>query len=55
MAFSPDLTDGLQIKTLQGRNLTIHVGPDGTKYVNGLRIIDTDYSIANGVLHRIDG
>jgi uncharacterized surface protein with fasciclin (FAS1) repeats len=55
VAFSDSLTDGKEIKTLQGNNVTIHVGPDGTKYVNGLRIISTDYTISNGVLHVIDG
>lgn len=55
VTYSSGLVDGLKIKTLQGRNLTIHIGPDGTKYVNGLRIITTDYLMSNGVLHRIDG
>lgn len=52
---SSDLTNMEVIRTVQGSNLTIFVGPDGSKYVNNVRIIATDYLINNGVLHTIDG
>jgi uncharacterized surface protein with fasciclin (FAS1) repeats len=54
--FSSGLINKTQMTTLQGKNLTIYVDPnDGVKYVNGIKIIATDYPIFNGVLHIIDG
>lgn len=53
--YGEDLQNGKTIKTLQGDDVTIHISPDGTKYVNGIRIISTDNLIANGVAHVIDG
>jgi uncharacterized surface protein with fasciclin (FAS1) repeats len=52
---SSDLTNMEVIRTVQGSNLTIFVGPDGSKFVNNVKIIATDYLINNGVLHTIDG
>ena len=49
------LTNKEVIRTVQGSNLTIFVGPDGSKFVNDVKIIATDYLINNGVLHTIDG
>lgn len=45
----------MNLTTLQGANLTIRVGDDGSKFVNGAKILETDFLVANGVLHTIDG
>jgi uncharacterized surface protein with fasciclin (FAS1) repeats len=55
VAVSSDLTNKEVIRTVQGSNLTIFVEPDGSKFVNNVKIIATDYLINNGVLHTIDG
>ncbi len=52
---SSHLTDKEVIRTVHGSNLTVFVGPDGSKFVNNVKIIATDYLINNGVLHIIDG
>lgn len=52
---SSHLTNKKVLRTVQGSNLTIFVGPDGSKFVNNVKIIATDYLINNGVLHIIDG
>lgn len=51
--YSTDLTDGLQLKTFQGGNVTISV-INGTTYVNAAKIIDPDFMMAKGVLHLMD-
>ncbi|KAH6718692.1 FAS1 domain-containing protein [Leptodontidium sp. MPI-SDFR-AT-0119] len=55
LLYSTDLKDGMNLTTLQGANLTIRVGDDGSKFVNGAKILETDFLVANGVLHTIDG
>ncbi|KAH7403811.1 FAS1 domain-containing protein [Cadophora sp. MPI-SDFR-AT-0126] len=52
--YSTDWADGMNLTTLQGTNLTISVGSDGSKFVNGARILERDFLVANGVLHTID-
>jgi uncharacterized surface protein with fasciclin (FAS1) repeats len=52
-AYSPDLTNGLSLKTLQGANVTITV-QDGDTYVNAAKIISSDWLIGNGVIHVLD-
>ncbi|KAH8811280.1 FAS1 domain-containing protein [Xylogone sp. PMI_703] len=54
IGYSPTLSDKLTLQTVQGTNLTIRVGPDGTRWVNGAKIITSDYMISNGVLHTLD-
>jgi hypothetical protein len=49
--YSPDLIDGLQMQSVEGRNLTVTVAPNGTKYINDAEIIYSDYLTNNGVLH----
>jgi uncharacterized surface protein with fasciclin (FAS1) repeats len=53
VAYSPQLQNGLSLKTAQGTNLTITV-QDGDTYVNAAKIIAFDYIVANGVVHVID-
>jgi uncharacterized surface protein with fasciclin (FAS1) repeats len=52
--YSTDLTNGTQLKTLQGKNVTITVDSDGTIYVDAAKIIDPDYLWAKGVIHLIE-
>jgi uncharacterized surface protein with fasciclin (FAS1) repeats len=54
LLYSPQLTDGLVIKSNQGTNSTIRI-INGTTYINQARIISTDYLIYNGVMHTLDG
>jgi hypothetical protein len=53
LAYSPQLTDEMQLRTSQGTNLTITV-QGNTTFVNGARIITYDYLVCNGVVHMID-
>jgi uncharacterized surface protein with fasciclin (FAS1) repeats len=53
VGYSPRLTDGLSLTTMQGSNVTIHV-QDGDTYVNSAKIISSDYLVANGVVHVIE-
>lgn len=55
LLYSTDLKDGMNLTTLQGTNLTISVDGDGSKFVNGAKILEPDFLVANGVLHTIDG
>lgn len=54
LAYSPDLKNGLLLKTQQGDNVNITV-QGSNLYVNSAKIISTDHIVANGVLHVIDG
>jgi uncharacterized surface protein with fasciclin (FAS1) repeats len=53
LGYSTQLKDGMQLRTLQGTNLTITVQGNNT-FVNGARIIMYDYLVCNGVAHMID-
>lgn len=48
-----DLYDGLQIQTAQGQYLNISQNETGT-FVNGSKIISTDFEAYNGIIHVID-
>lgn len=54
VAYSPLMTDGKQFQTLQGSNLTITVLPNGSKYVNDVKVLDSDYLTSNGVFHVLE-
>ena len=58
-AFSHDLSDGLEIETLQGEMLTVNITDDGVTLtdVDGIayNVTATDVVIDNGVVHVIDG
>ncbi|RDW89774.1 hypothetical protein BP6252_01806 [Coleophoma cylindrospora] len=51
--YSPFLENGMTLATAQGTNVTITI-QDGQTYVNAARIINSDYMVANGVMHVID-
>lgn len=53
VAYSNSLTNGTTFKTAQGENVTVTV-QDGETYINAARVIDSDYIVANGVVHVID-
>jgi len=48
-----DLSDGIQVETLQGQSVTITLM--GGARINGVNIIATDIEASNGVIHVIDG
>lgn len=50
---SSDLSDGLEVATLQGENVTFTLG-DGVAMVNEANIIAADIEASNGVIHVID-
>lgn len=47
-----NLTDGLELETLQGQSLTVSVAGD-TISVNGVELVATDVPASNGVIHVI--
>ncbi|KAK5194811.1 hypothetical protein LTR99_010761 [Exophiala xenobiotica] len=51
--YSTDLTDGLRIRTVLGKDVTI-TRLNGSIYINAAKVIDPDYIITTGVLHLID-
>ncbi|KAH8778228.1 FAS1 domain-containing protein [Hyaloscypha sp. PMI_1271] len=53
LGYSTQLKHGMQLRTLQGTNLTITVQGNNT-FVNGARIMTYDYLVYNGVVHMID-
>jgi uncharacterized surface protein with fasciclin (FAS1) repeats len=48
-----DLKNGMQLKTLQGENLTVKVGPEGVM-IAGAKIIEPNINASNGVIHIIN-
>ena len=53
IGYSSELTDGMQLQTMQGTNLTI-TRQGGDIWVNGAKVLVSDYLVANGVVHLID-
>ncbi|OCL05411.1 FAS1 domain-containing protein [Glonium stellatum] len=55
VAYSPILTEGLQLRTVSGADVRISTQPDGSIYVNDVaKIIKADIVLENGVAHVID-
>jgi len=57
---SAELTDGLELTTLSGGTLTVHVDEEGTVTLtdaagNSVGFVSTDTATSNGVVHVIDG
>lgn len=48
-----DLEPGMSLPTIQGQSLSITQGPNGLK-VDGVNIVETNYTAFNGVVHIID-
>jgi uncharacterized surface protein with fasciclin (FAS1) repeats len=53
LGYSSQLRNGMQLRTTEGTNVTITI-QGNTTYVNGAKIITSDYLVANGVVHMID-
>jgi uncharacterized surface protein with fasciclin (FAS1) repeats len=51
--YSSDLKDGMKIKTIQGRELTVTIIKNDT-FINQAKILAKDNLISNGVMHTID-
>jgi uncharacterized surface protein with fasciclin (FAS1) repeats len=49
-----DMTDGMQLVTLQGDTLTIRKDAEGV-YVNGVQLLQTDLPATNGIMHTTRG
>lgn len=55
VAYSPSLVDGAFFKAANGEDITITVDRNGTKFANGVKIVQQDVIVENGVVHIIDG
>jgi uncharacterized surface protein with fasciclin (FAS1) repeats len=53
VGYSTLLKTGMSLKTMQGTNLTITI-QDGEIFVNSAKVIESDFIVANGVMHVID-
>lgn len=53
VAYSTDLKNGAQIKTLQGKAVTVHLSGNGVQ-INDANVAVADALIRNGVVHVID-
>lgn len=54
LVYGSDFKDGMELTTTSGKNLSVKV-VDGTVMVNHATITTSDYLVANGVVHVIDG
>jgi transforming growth factor-beta-induced protein len=52
-ANSTDLSDGMEVKTLQGKNVTVKISGSDV-YINDAKVIIADIQASNGVIHVID-
>ena len=53
LGYSSVLKSGMQLQTVEGTNVTITI-QGSTIYVNDAKVIESDYLVANGVVHMID-
>jgi uncharacterized surface protein with fasciclin (FAS1) repeats len=53
VGYSPLLTNGTSLRTMQGENITIAI-QEGEMFVNAARVTSMDWIVANGVIHVID-
>jgi uncharacterized surface protein with fasciclin (FAS1) repeats len=53
IGYTSQLESGMQLMTAEGTNLTITIQGNNT-FVNGAKILVSDYLVANGVVHMID-
>lgn len=59
VAMSTDLTDGMEVETVNGETLTIGVSDEGVTVTdatgNTVNVVTADLEASNGVIHVIDG
>ena len=54
VVFSSDITN-TSVATVNGNEVTLSVGTDGTVYVDNAKVVLPNIILANGVAHVIDG
>lgn len=55
-ALSGDLSDGMEVETVQGENITVNIDGEGNVSLNGsVNVVTVDLQGTNGVIHIIDG
>jgi len=52
--YSSNLMNNTMLQTVNGANVTIHAGSNGTLFVNGARVVTPNVLVAGGVVHVID-
>jgi len=52
--YSTDLSNNTSLQTVNGANITVHLGANGIVFVNGAKVITPNVLIAGGVVHVID-
>jgi uncharacterized surface protein with fasciclin (FAS1) repeats len=52
--YSTGLANGTSYQTVNGANLTVHLGANGSVFVNGAKVVTPNVLIAGGVVHVID-
>jgi hypothetical protein len=52
--YSTDLSNNTSLQTVNGAKLTVHLGANGTVFVNGAKVITPNVLVAGGVVHVID-
>jgi uncharacterized surface protein with fasciclin (FAS1) repeats len=53
-AKSTDLSNGEEIKTVEGKNVTVTITAAGSVYIDHARVIAANIEATNGVIHEID-
>jgi uncharacterized surface protein with fasciclin (FAS1) repeats len=51
---STDLSDGMEVETLQGQTITITIDEDGNVFINDAQVTVADLVADNGIVHVID-
>jgi transforming growth factor-beta-induced protein len=55
-ALSGDLSDGMEVPTVQGESITVNIDAEGNVTLNGsVNVVTVDLQGTNGVIHIIDG
>jgi hypothetical protein len=54
IGFSPELYSGVTYYSAAGTPINVTIADDGTKRLNGIRVLTSDISTKNGVLHLIE-
>jgi hypothetical protein len=52
--YSTDLANNTSVQTVNGAKLNVHLGANGTVFVNGAKVITPNVLVAGGVVHVVD-